>query len=49
MDAQADPGFAGRGQAADRVTNTMAADDILKGWATRLRKYLDAARAKPVE
>jgi hypothetical protein len=49
MDAQADPGFAGRGHAADRVTNTMAADDILKGWATRLRKYLDAARAKPVE
>ena len=40
MDAQADPGFAGRGQAANRVTNTMAADEILQGWATKLRKYL---------
>jgi hypothetical protein len=49
MDAQADPGIAGRGQGANRVTNTMAADDILEGWATRLRKYLDAARAKPAE
>ena len=49
MDAKADPGFAGRGQTADRVTNTMAADDILRGWADRLRKYLDAARAKPAE
>jgi hypothetical protein len=47
MDAQADPGFAGRGQAANRVTNTMAADEILKGWATKLRQYLDAAHAKP--
>ncbi len=47
LDAQADPGFAGRGQAANRVTNTMAAEQILKGWATRLRKYLDAARARP--
>lgn len=49
MDAQADPGFAGRGQAANRVTNTMAADQILKDWATKLRKYLDAAHAKPAE
>jgi hypothetical protein len=49
MDAQADPGFAGRGQAANRVTNTMAADDILRLWATKLRKYLDAAHAKPAE
>ena len=47
MDAQADPGFAGRGQAANRVTNTMAADRILQGWAIRLRKYLQAAEAKP--
>ena len=47
MDAQADRGFAGRGQSANRVTNTMAAQQILKGWATKLRKYLDAARAKP--
>jgi hypothetical protein len=47
MDAQADPGFAGRGQAANRVTNTMAADRIFQGWATKLRKYLEAAEAKP--
>jgi hypothetical protein len=47
MDAQADPGFGGRGQAANRVTNTMAADRILQGWATKLRKYLEAAEAKP--
>jgi hypothetical protein len=47
MDAQADPGFGGRGQAANRVTNTMAADRILQGWATKLRKYLQAAEAKP--
>lgn len=47
MDAQADPGFAGRGQAANRVTNTMAADQILQGWASKLRKYLEAAEAKP--
>ncbi len=49
MDAQADPGFAGRGQVANRVTNQMAAEQILKGWATKLRKYLQAARAKPAE
>lgn len=47
MDAQADPGIAGRGQVANRVTNTMAADQILRDWAVRLRKYLDAAHAKP--
>ena len=47
MDAQADPGFAGRGQSANRVTNTMAAQDIMRRWATKLRNYLEAARAKP--
>jgi hypothetical protein len=49
MDAQADNGFTGRGQVANRVTNQMAAEEILRRWATRLRKYLDAARAKPAE
>jgi hypothetical protein len=44
MDAQADQGFA-RGRVANRVTNTMAADFILKGWADKLVKYLQAARA----
>jgi hypothetical protein len=44
MDAQADQGFGG--QVASSVTNTMAADFILKGWADTLRKYLEAARAK---
>jgi hypothetical protein len=49
MDAQADNGFAGRGQVANRVTNQMAAEQILQRWATRLRKYLEAARTKPAE
>jgi Protein of unknown function (DUF3313) len=47
MDAEVDPGFAGGGMGANRVTNAMAADNILKDWATRLRKYLQAARAAP--
>jgi hypothetical protein len=47
MDAEADQGFAGGGRGANRVTNTVAADNILKGWATRLRKYLEASRAAP--
>jgi hypothetical protein len=44
MNSQADQGFGG-GQVADSVTNTMAADFILKGWADRLRTHLEAARA----
>lgn len=44
LDAQADQGFGG-GQVANSVTNAMAADFILKGWADRLRKHLEAARA----
>jgi len=47
MDAEADPGFAGGSRGANRVTNTLAADDVLRGWATRLRKYLEAARTAP--
>jgi hypothetical protein len=49
MDAQADNGFGGRGQVANRVTNQSAAEDILRDWATKLRKYLQAAREKPAE
>ena len=33
-------------QAANSVTNTMAADFILKSWADNLRKHLEAARAR---
>lgn len=41
MDPQADEGFGGR---ANRVTNKAAMDDILRDWAEKLRKHLDAAR-----
>jgi len=43
MNAQADQGFGG--EVANSVTNTQAADFILKGWADNLRKHLEAARA----
>jgi hypothetical protein len=33
-------------QAANSVTNAMAADFILKSWADNLRKHLEAARAR---
>lgn len=33
-------------QAANRVTNTAAADRILREWASTLREHLDAARGK---
>jgi hypothetical protein len=45
MDAEADQeAFA---QPANRVTNTAAADTILKSWADELRAHLDAVRGKP--
>ena len=45
MDAEADQEpFA---QPANRVTNTAAADTILKNWADELRAHLDAVRGKP--
>jgi hypothetical protein len=45
MDAEADQqAFA---QQANRVTNTAAADTILKNWADELRAHLDAVRGKP--
>jgi hypothetical protein len=43
MNAQADQQLVG--QVADSVTNTQAADIILKGWADNLLKHLEAARA----
>ena len=46
MDPQADDGFGGRAQIANRVTNERAADIILREWATRLRNHLDAVRGK---
>jgi hypothetical protein len=45
MDSQADQGAGG--QIADSVTNTAAADFILRRWADTLRKNLEAARTKP--
>jgi len=44
MDAQTDQGLGGP-QVANSVTNTMAADFILRQWASALRKHLEAARA----
>jgi hypothetical protein len=45
MDAEADQeAFA---QPANRVTNTAAADTILKNWADELRAHLDVVRGKP--
>jgi len=46
MDPQADQGMGGMAQVADRVTNKVAADRILREWAGKLRKHLDAVHAK---
>jgi len=45
MDSQADQGMGGN--IANSVTNTMAADFILKRWADSLVKHLEATRALP--
>ncbi|MGO9037538.1 MAG: DUF3313 family protein [Steroidobacteraceae bacterium] len=45
MDAQADQGLGGP-QVASSVSNTMAADFILRQWAGALRKALEATRAQ---
>ena len=45
IDAEADQGMGGMGEQANSVTNKAAADTILRNWADRLRKALDAARA----
>lgn len=42
-EARADEGFA---QEANRVTNTAAADRVLRQWAEELRRHLDAARGQ---
>jgi hypothetical protein len=46
MDPQADRGMGGMAQVADSVTNKAAADRILKAWAEKLRKHLDAVHGK---
>jgi hypothetical protein len=49
IDTEADRSTGGMAQDANSVTNRAAADIILKNWADRLRKALDAARgAAPV-
>jgi hypothetical protein len=45
IDTEADRSTGGMGIDANSVTNTAAADDILRNWADRLRKALDAARS----
>ncbi|MFO1408625.1 MAG: DUF3313 family protein [Steroidobacteraceae bacterium] len=45
IDGEADPGMGGMGEQANSVTNKAAADEMLKSWADRLRKGLDAIRA----
>jgi hypothetical protein len=46
MDPQADPGMGGMAQVASSVTNKAAADRILREWAVKLRKHLDAVHGK---
>ncbi len=48
MDAKADQGMGGMAQQANRATNTVAADDILREWAVKLRKHLDAVHGKAI-
>ena len=49
IDTAADESMGGMARQANSVTNKAAADEILKGWADRMRKALDAARsASPV-
>jgi hypothetical protein len=47
IDTEADQSTGGMAEQADSVSNTAAADIILRNWADRLRKALDAARAAP--
>lgn len=46
MDPQADNSMGGMGRVADRASNKAAADEILRKWAEKLRKQLDAVRGK---
>jgi hypothetical protein len=45
IDTEADRSTGGMAEQANSVTNTAAADIILRSWADRLRKALDAARS----
>lgn len=45
-DPQEDESFGGMGRRATRVSNKAAMDDILRNWAVKLRKHLDAARGR---
>jgi hypothetical protein len=45
IDTEADNSMGGMGHEANSVTNKAAADEILRRWADRLRKALDAARS----
>ena len=47
IDTEADRSTGGMAEQANSVTNQAAADIILKNWADRLRKALDAARSAP--
>ena len=46
MDPQADDGLGGVAQVSNSVTNKAAADRILREWADKLRKHLDAVHKK---
>lgn len=46
MDPQADTGMGGIAMVASGASNKVAAGEILKKWADKLRKHLDAVRAK---
>jgi len=47
IDTEADESTGGIPQDANEVTNKAAADEILRHWADRLRRALDAARSAP--
>jgi hypothetical protein len=46
VDAQTDSGMGGKAMVANRASNKVAADEILRMWADKLRKHLDAVRGK---
>lgn len=47
MDPQADERMGGMARISNSASNKAAVDTILKKWAEKLRKHLDAARGKP--
>ena len=47
VDSQADSGMGGKALVSNRASNRVAADEILKQWADKLRRNLDAVRATP--